>query len=216
LIKNKTIQIIGLFCILLPCVSWAGSLNVKVFDQNEKPVPNAVVKLVPQNHQPKLQPESSFIDQIDKEYVPRIVLVIKGSDVSFPNKDNIKHHVYSFSKAKHFELPLYKGTPAKPVNFDREGVVVLGCNIHDWIRGYIYVSDSPYTALTNKQGEIQFEDLPSDSYSMEVWHPQSKEVLSEKKFSVSDLSDLQHLESISLKPLIKIRRNKSKKRSRYR
>lgn len=217
LINNKNIlRLLSVGLALLPVSALAGSLTVKVIDQNEKPVSNAVVKLTPQNHNPVLNPQDSVIDQINKEYVPRVILVIKGSDVSFPNKDNIKHHVYSFSKSKQFELPLYKGTPAEPVNFEQDGVVTLGCNIHDWMRGYIFVSDSPYAAISDQQGKLLIKNLPSDTYTMEVWHPQSTVTVSKQGFSVSEVSSLQHTENITLKPEIKIRRNKSKKRRRYR
>ena len=83
------------------------------------------------------------VDQIDKEFVPYVKPVRTGSFVQFPNKDHIRHHVYSFSAPSKFELPLYMGTPAQPVLFDKPGVVKLGCNIHDWMIGYVYVTDSP-------------------------------------------------------------------------
>ena len=122
----------------------------------------------------------------------------------------------SFSKTKQFELPLYKGTPADPVSFDKAGVVTLGCNIHDWMRGYIFVSESPYASISDGRGKVKLNDLPSDTYILEVWHPQSKVSVSKQKLLISEVANLQHVESIVLKPEIKIRRNKSKKRRRYR
>jgi plastocyanin len=103
--------------------------------------------------------------------VPYVKVVRVGSSVSFPNKDNVRHHVYSFSPAKTFELPLYKGTPAEPVQFDKPGVVRIGCNIHDWMIGYIYVVETPYAGKTGKHGVIELEGLPPGRYRVRVWHP---------------------------------------------
>src|SRR5207244_3930054 len=98
--------------------------------------------------------------------------VLVGSPVSFPNRDDVRHHVYSFSPAKRFDLPLYVGTPAKPVVFDTPGVVIIGCNIHDWMVGYIYVSESPYFATTDADGRADLTGLPPGRYTARVWHPQ--------------------------------------------
>jgi hypothetical protein len=94
-----------------------------------------------------------------------------GTQVQFPNKDNIRHHVYSFSPAKKFELPLYRGTPAQPVLFDKVGVVKLGCNIHDWMLAYIYVTDAPYFGKTAGDGRVNLDGLARGSYRVWVWHP---------------------------------------------
>ena len=89
------------------------------------------------------KPGREIVDQINLEFVPHVKPVVVGSPVYFPNKDDVRHHVYSFSPAKRFELPLYSGTPAAPVVFDRPGIVAIGCNIHDWMLGYIYVAETP-------------------------------------------------------------------------
>jgi hypothetical protein len=114
------------------------------------------------------------MDQHDKTFVPLVLAVPVGTAVSFPNRDNIRHHVYSFSRAKRFELPLYIGTPAAPVVFDRPGVVVLGCNIHDWMVGYIYVADTPYVAKTAEDGRARLAELPPGTYEVRVWHPRMR------------------------------------------
>ena len=97
--------------------------------------------------------------------------VVVGTAVTFPNRDNIRHHVYSFSPAKRFELPLYSGTPAAPVVFDKPGAVVLGCNIHDWMLGYVYVLPTPYFARTGEDGKGRIGDVPAGAYEARVWHP---------------------------------------------
>jgi len=84
----------------------------------------------------------------------------------------VRHHVYSFSPAKKFELPLYQGVPASPVVFDKPGVVVLGCNIHDWMVAYVYVSESPHFSRTDAHGNAAIAELPAKAWTVRVWHPQ--------------------------------------------
>jgi len=151
----------------------AAGLTALIKDADGQPVPDAVVVATPTDRPlilPAKRPEV-IEDQIDKEFVPYVNPVLVGSQVTFPNSDNVRHHVYSFSPAKHFELPLYAGTPAKPVLFDTAGVVVIGCNIHDWMIAYIYVSESPYFAKTGADGTAKLRNLPPGDYSVRAWHP---------------------------------------------
>lgn len=135
-------------------------------------VPNVVVVAVPEDSPlPPAKQTVEVVDKIDKEFVPYVKPVRVGSMVQFPNKDNIRHHVYSFSPPKRFELPLYAGTPARPVLFDQPGVVKLGCNIHDWMIGYVYVAETPYFAKTGASGRAELKDLPAGHYRVRVWHP---------------------------------------------
>src|SRR3989338_522709 len=114
---------------------------------------------------------------VDSEGQPLANAVLSGTAVSFPNSDNIRHHVYSFSLAKRFELRLYQGTPSEPVVFDKPGVVVLGCNIHDWMVGYVYVTDDPWFAVSDAQGKLNLEQLPAGTYTASLWHPQAPDML---------------------------------------
>ena len=150
---------------------------MSVHDAKGNPVEDAVVVAVPLAGapRPKGKKPTEVIDQIDKEFVPAVKVVQTGTAVAFPNKDNIRHHVYSFSSAKKFELPLYRGMPAAPVVFDRPGVVILGCNIHDWMVAYVYVVDSPWFATTGKVGSARIPDLPPGDYDVEAYHPRAKD-----------------------------------------
>ena len=146
---------------------------VKVTDATGRPLADAVAVAVPSDGVIRLPPKRPLEvqEQIHHEFVPFVNPILVGSAVSFPNKDNVRHHVYSFSPAKRFELPLYVGTPAQPVVFDKPGVVVLGCNIHDWMLAYIYVSESPYYAKTGADGTARLANLPARAYTVRVWHP---------------------------------------------
>ena len=114
------------------------------------------------------------MDQIEKTFVPGLLPIVVGTTVRFPNHDQIHHHVYSFSRTKTFELPLYKGTDAAPVLFDKVGVVKVGCNIHDWMSGIILVLPTPYFARTDAEGRFTLADLPHGQYSLVAWHELSK------------------------------------------
>lgn len=108
--------------------------------------------------------------QRDKAFVPTLLVVQTGTPVSFPNFDTVRHHVYSFSPTKPFELKLYAGTPVAPVVFDRAGTATLGCNIHDRMLGYIHVVETPYFGQTDVQGQAIL-DLPEGRHRLRVWTP---------------------------------------------
>jgi plastocyanin len=149
----------------------AVTLSAVVTDPGGAGIPEAVVWAVPTSGPaPATPPRPAMVDQINKEFVPFVIPVQVGAAVTFPNKDNIRHHVYSFSPAKVFDLKLYSGVPAKPVSFDKPGPVALGCNIHDWMVGYVYVVDSPWFAKTAKAGTAKIE-LAEGEYDIKAWHP---------------------------------------------
>ena len=104
-------------------------------------------------------------------FVPQVLVVQAGTVVAFPKNDTVSHQVYSFSPSRRFQLPLYKGKAHSPVTFDKAGLVVLGCNIHDEMVGYIDVTDSPYFAKTDADGNAEIRDLPAGSYRLDAWGP---------------------------------------------
>jgi plastocyanin len=108
--------------------------------------------------------------QENKVFVPQVLVVTRGTAVSFPNNDSVRHHVYSFSSAKKFDLKLYSGIPANPVVFDRPGIAVLGCNIHDYMVAWVLVVDTPYFATTPASGQVTI-DVPPGKYTLRAWHP---------------------------------------------
>lgn len=131
---------------------------------------DAVVSLQPAQGRAAPAGTTAIMDQRDSQFVPAVLAVQAGTVVTFPNSDHLRHQVYSFSPSKRFELPLYAGTTAKPVGFDQPGVVVLGCNIHDWMLGHIVVLDTPYFATTGAQGKVTL-DVPPGQYQLRAWHP---------------------------------------------
>ena len=151
----------------------AGSLEATVTDNKGAPVTDAVVYAITGG---RVMPQKKrvIIDQRDKQFVPYLTALEVGTAVMFPNSDNIRHHVYSFSPAKKFELPLYSGVPAEPVVFDNVGFVTLGCNIHDWMIAYVAVLPTPYFQVTANDGRAVLKDLPPGQYTVQTWHPALK------------------------------------------
>ena len=153
----------------------AGSLDVTVKDGNGALVSDAVVYAKGRAAATSAPAKKrALIDQRDKQFIPYVTALQIGTSVLFPNNDNIRHHVYSLSPAKKFELPLYAGVPAKPVTFDKEGFVTLGCNIHDWMIAYVAVLATPHFQITGKEGRALLKDLPPGQYIVEVWQPSLK------------------------------------------
>lgn len=152
-------------------IAHAGSVRVQVVDQAGAPVPDAIVYALPVNGKPPAtKPTSAVIDQIKRRFVPMVSVVQTGASVAFPNKDNIEHDVYSFSPPKRFELNLYHGIPANPVVFDKPGLVVMGCNIHDSMVAYLLIVDTPWFAKTDAHGAATIDNLPADAYKVIAWH----------------------------------------------
>ena len=176
MIRARTLSIaLVLAGLAAPAAAPAQSVQVAVRDRGGEAVEHAVVYALPldRNGAP-VRSKKVEIDQIDKKYVPYVTAVQSGTEVSFPNRDPLRHHVYSFSEAKTFEIPLYKGTPPKPILFDKPGVVVLGCNIHDWMKAYVFVTETPYFSVTDADGNAALSGLSPGSYRVEVWHPRLK------------------------------------------
>lgn len=138
-------------------------------DELGQPLPDAVLLI---DGDIAASEPTPVMDQIDMRFAPRVLVVPPGMSVSFPNGDDVRHHVYSFSKAKRFELRLFKGSEAPPVTFDEPGIVVLGCNIHDQMVGYILVTESPAYAVSNADGRARITRAGPGTWALSWWHPQ--------------------------------------------
>ena len=151
----------------------AAPLAVRVVDASGRPVRDAVVTLYPAGNAARAPRASGrfVVSQKNIQFHPFLTIVPVGADVSFPNFDPTKHHVYSFSPAKRFELKLFARDQSRTVHFEKAGVVALGCNIHDQMSAFIVVTDSAWTARTNGQGIAAFADAPNAPGRLTVWHP---------------------------------------------
>ena len=146
----------------------AATLKVEVLD-GSKGLESAVVSFHSSSAKASVRAQPAVMNQVKSEFSPRVMAVTVGSEVSFPNSDKTRHHVYSFSPTKRFELPLYGGSTLAPVTFDVAGTVTVGCNIHDWMIGYIVVLDTPFRAISDASGAATLS-LPAGVYQMRIWH----------------------------------------------
>lgn len=154
---------------------FAASIEVVARDAAGQPVADVAVYAVAGGTGPEPRhARSAAVEQVDREFVPYVTVIQSGTVVTFPNRDPILHHVYSFSPAKPFEIKLYTGKSPVEVVFDRPGVVTLGCNIHDWMLGYIVVVPTPHFARTTASGVANLRDLPAGHYELRAWHPQQR------------------------------------------
>jgi plastocyanin len=185
----------------------AGNIVIAVKDQGGAPVQDAVVYALPLSGQPPARKARSIVAQRNKQFVPYVSAIQAGSAVQFPNQDNVKHHIYSISPAKKFELPLYSGTPAEPIVFETPGLVTLGCNIHDWMIAYILVAPTPWFTVIGPGGEGTLRDLPAGTYDLEVWQPRLKNASSRPRQRVIVKADSKVNFQLDLKPDFRLRRS---------
>jgi plastocyanin len=186
----------------------AGSLVVIVKDAKGTPVSDAVVFALGKGSNAETARSQIVIDQRDKQFIPYVTALQVGTSVFFANTDNIRHHVYSFSPAKKFELPLYSGIPAKPILFDHVGFVTLGCNIHDWMIAYVAVLPTPCFQVTSDAGRALLKNLPAGEYTVDVWHPLLKGTPEKysQQVTVAVRGTPELLFAVDLKPDFRIRR----------
>ncbi len=148
------------------------ALEVLVTNPAGQPLPDAVVFLESREARAAVKPAAGVeIAQADKRFVPVVTVVTVGTSVSMPNRDTVRHHVYSFSPAKKFEIKLDVGTPAAPVVFDQPGIAVLGCNIHDQMAAWVLIVDTPWHGRAGAAGRVSLPQVPAGSYKLRAWHP---------------------------------------------
>jgi plastocyanin len=159
---------------LAPFAHAESVVRILTRDAKGAPVADAVAWLIPLDPPaPTLTPpaEPVIITQEGEEFSPYVTPVVVGTRVLFTNRDKVQHHVYSLSKTKRFDIPLF-GAEAKPsVLFDQPGVVALGCNIHNWMSSYVVVVATPFFAKTPADGAVTLTGLPPGNYRLESWHP---------------------------------------------
>jgi plastocyanin len=148
----------------------AARLEVSVQDAAGRPLPDAVVYLESAAARAAVKPVAGLeIAQAERRFQPSVTVVPVGSAVHFPNRDTVRHHVYSLSPIKSFEIKLYIGTPAQPVVFDKPGVAVLGCNIHDAMTAWTVIVETPWYGKSGADGKLVIDAAPG-SYRLRAWH----------------------------------------------
>ncbi len=159
---------LALLATLCAVTANSADLKITVVDDAAVAVGDVIVYAVPVKPLP-LKPHAASIDQKDRQFVPRVSAIQVGTSVSFPNSDNVRHSVYSFSEANRFELKLYAGRAASPVLFPRAGIVALGCNIHDKMIAWVLVVETPFFARTDASGQVTLKGLEPGAYTLRAW-----------------------------------------------
>jgi len=160
----------GVAC-LLPAFALAARVEFTVLDAQRHPLDDAVVSVEVKGTKATAAAGTQVeMAQRNRRFAPEVLAIQTGTSVQFPNFDTVRHHVYSFSAARQFEIKLYAGTPAAPVAFEQAGTAVLGCNIHDRMTGFVHVVNTPHFAKTSPTGTAQL-DLPAGEHTVQVWHP---------------------------------------------
>ncbi len=163
--------------------SFAGAVTLRVVDQNNEPVKFAVIAAKHTGETPIPLKRSVYMDQKKRQFSPRVLAVQSGQKVIFPNSDDIQHHIYSFSTPKPFQIRLFEGGERESVVFDKPGIVVLGCNIHDNMVGYIYVAENELVSITDETGTATIETSETE---LLIWHPRLSATSTERQPLVID------------------------------
>ena len=166
------------FCLLLLIVSpsFSAGIDVVVIDRDGNAVANVVVFVSGEGLMPDDSRDAAVMEQVDQVFSPHILAVRRGESVAFPNNDPFAHHVYSFSRPNDFTLPLSRARNPAPVEFEHVGVVVVGCNIHDNMLGYILVLDAPVFSITDQNGQARLDVTGAESeLTFEIWSPRIRD-----------------------------------------
>jgi hypothetical protein len=181
----------------------AGNLTVAVKGTDGKPVPDAVVTVYPGGQPTKGPIKFAWpyrVAQQNIQFTPFVLIVPAGAEVSFPNLDKVRHHVYSFSAGNKFELKLYGHEENRTVKLPAVGVAAIGCNIHDQMVGFIKVVDTAYAAKTDANGVATIRDIPNGAVVGRVWHPYLRGMKNEKTLASTSVGgDTKEAVSIELR-----------------
>jgi plastocyanin len=176
MLRTASVLLACLACVVLGSADAAAAgLRVTVRDQRGAPVPDAVIGVWAEDAAiatpPPAPPRTLTVDQVALEFVPYITVLRPGDRVVFRNSDRTRHHVYSFSPVKAFEFVLAPGQSSAPMALARDGVVAVGCNIHDTMIAYLYVTRAPWSLRTDARGVASIDGLAPGSYTVRTWQP---------------------------------------------
>lgn len=212
---NPRIIHTALLASVLASTSPASELAISARSAKGEPVADAVASLIPlEGAVPPATGASASIGQQNQEFSAYVTVVQAGSRVLFPNQDTVQHHVYSLSKAKKFELPLYNPGQNESFVFDMPGLVTLGCNIHDWMLAYIVVVPTPWFAKTDAAGLASLA-APAGRYRLELWHPRLPALVTQE-ITLGAPGSAQRDFTLTLKADKRIRRGGATKSGGYR
>ena len=175
---------VAVFCVptLLPASVLEGRLELKEKgrDRTKQEARFAVIYFEPEggvapSALARAKPSDvATITMTKKQFVPRILPVLKGSKVDFPNNDGILHNVFSLSGKNRFDLGLYRRGKSRQTVLDHPGVVQIFCNVHHSMVAYILVLDTPHFTMPDRDGSFRLENLPPGPGKLVAWHERSE------------------------------------------
>ena len=194
--QRNIVFVIIMLCVMKVTAATGDKVRTLILvDDSGKPIESAILVYEDATFVPDISMKSAVMDQVNRQFVPDVLLVHAGAQVSFPNSDDIRHHVYSLSRAKRFELKLYSGSNAPPVSFDTAGIVVLGCNIHDNMKGFIYVVDGQGAVQSDSNGRAE---IPAHIANVTLWHPRLSEIVTTHQTVSVDMSQDEQIVTVKL------------------
>jgi plastocyanin len=123
------------------------------------------------DHQAYRPPENHpLLDQRNLEFHPRVLPILVGTTVDFPNRDNLFHNVFSYSQTKEFDLGRYPRNDSRSVTFDQPGVVRVYCDIHAHMSATILVLRNPYFTVPSETGAYALQHIPEGKYTLVCWY----------------------------------------------
>ncbi len=152
---------------------WGGTINAAAVNKSGEAMPDVVIYATPAGGAAGAsgRADGATIAQDHLQFTPYVTVVQTGTEIKFPNYDKVEHHVKSFSAVKEFEIKPYEKTTPPPILFDKPGIVIIYCLIHEWMRAYVMVVDTPYFGKSDASGAVTFNDLPPGNYEIRAWHP---------------------------------------------
>jgi len=202
------LPLLACFLALASASAPGAAVPFKFVDAKNQPIADVVVSLVPLDAPARITSPARplVITQEKQEFLPYVLPVQVGAAVDFPNRDTVKHQVYSSSKAKKFELPLYAGDTPAAVVFDRPGIVTLGCNIHDSMLAYVVVLETPWFAKSEADGAATIAGVPPGRYRAEIWQPRLPSPVT-RELTVAEIAAAPNVITLELGRDRRIRRN---------
>jgi plastocyanin len=202
--RQLAMPVLAAILLALAPFASAGTLAVQVTDQAGHPVADAVVTVVgTAAPAARTEPATRIVDQKSLTFMPFVDVLRPRDSVVFHNSDATQHHVYSFSPVKAFEFVVAPGTRSTPLVFDKTGVVAVGCNIHDGMISYLYITDAPFAARTDARGRVAFDALPAGRYDVRVWQPRlppGRPDLRQKAITITGTEDTTLAFPLTLRP----------------
>lgn len=192
---------------VLAAAAAASEITVQALDQEQAPIADLVVWLTPLDQLVPPAPAEmrATVEQKNEEFNPYITVVRVGTEVTFPNRDQVQHHVYSLSRPAKFEIPLHGGDEHESVVLDTPGIIPVGCNIHDWMISHIVVVDTPWFGQIDAAGRLTIRDLPAGRYKVEAWHPRLRQT-AEQEITLAESGAVPVEFKLRLRPDRRLRR----------